>query len=369
MWNWLTGGRFGYIADYLLWSFVAATLPALTYAFFKLFPRTRHPRWGWALGNALMFATLLGGVFWIGETYCRFVRIGTDSFGVTLSARRWFERFVTLNAWGCRDREWLPRPPANVYRIAFVGDSFLYGWGVERVEDRLSERVVSALSKRQGRPVESINFAQPGWDTGDQLEPLSALLDGYRVDEVVLVHVPNDIERLLPARSDFDPKRPPRCRWFNTDSSALGEWMYYFLYLPRVPTVQGFHDWLADGYADAGVWERQQLRLTALADACRSHGVTFRVVLFPFLRTGGGRFNAEQIARQHVEWAASRNLGVLDLRSTLTGHTTTSLVVSSQDAHPNALAHQLAAEEILSAFYSEGAAPAGSGASRAGPAG
>ncbi|MCG3131551.1 MAG: hypothetical protein FLDDKLPJ_02354 [Phycisphaerae bacterium] len=351
MWSVLTSGRYGYVADYLVWTVFLLSVAVNAVLFIRFASRKGRSRRALVVGNLLVLATLLSAVAWIGETYFRFMRISTDSFGVTLPAQRWFQRHVVLNSWGCRDREWLPTPPANVRRILVLGDSFAWGWGVERVEDRVAERLAAGLRQVWRCPVEGMTLAQPGWDTGDQLDPLRAALDAFRVDEVILIHVPNDIERLLPVRLDFDPKRPPRCTWFNTDSSALFEHLYYHVYLPRVPTVSGFHDWLADGYADPRTWTAQQERLRALVETCRAKQVPFRVALFPFLRAGGTRFDGDRIARMHAAFFESIGAPVVDLRPALETRTAEELIVSARDAHPNADAHALAADAVLDAFY------------------
>ncbi|GIK15286.1 MAG: hypothetical protein BroJett003_02500 [Planctomycetota bacterium] len=351
MWSVLTSGRYGYLADYLVWTVLLLSVTANAVLFLRFARRNQQSRRRLIVGNLLVLASLLSAVAWIGETYFRFIRISTDSFGVTLPAQRWFQRYVVLNSWGCRDREWLPTPPANVRRVLVLGDSFAWGWGVERVEDRVGERLAVGLRQVWRAPVECMTLAQPGWDTGDQLEPLRAALDAFRVDEVILIHVPNDIERLLPVRRDFDPKRPPRCTWFNTDASAFFEHLYYHVYLPRVPTVSGFHDWLADGYADPGTWTAQQERLRALVETCRAKQIPFRVALFPFLRTGGRRFDGERIARIHAAFFESIGVPVVDLRPALGTRPAGELIVSTRDAHPNAEAHAIAADALLDAFY------------------
>lgn len=350
----MTSGLYGYPADYLMWWLLWGSVVVHTWCFFRFFPRRRRPRIALVLGNALVCLSLLGVVGLAAETYLRFLSNATDPFGMTMSARRWFAFHGPLNSGRFRDREWLPQPPENVYRIAFVGDSFLYGWGIERTEDRLSERVAQELVRRRRRPVESMNVAKPGWDTGDQITALTAILNRYHVNEVVLCYVPNDIERLLPVEPGFDPKVPPRCGWFNTDASALIEYIYYRVYLPYVPTVRNYHDWLADGYADPRIWSAQQERLRTMATLCRDRGIAFKVAVFPFLRTGGERFDAGRIQNQVIACLKDMAIPVVDLAPVFAAHAAERLVVSASDAHPNERAHQLAAEAIVGALFGGG---------------
>ena len=92
---------------------------------------------------------MLGVIAMAAETYLRFVAVYTDSFGVSLPARRWFALYTNLNSLGCRDKEWSVARSSGVRRIAFVGDSFTYGWGIERVEDRFVDLIQAEFDRRR----------------------------------------------------------------------------------------------------------------------------------------------------------------------------------------------------------------------------
>ncbi|MFQ5412907.1 MAG: SGNH/GDSL hydrolase family protein [Phycisphaerae bacterium] len=348
------GGAFGYIADYGVWLTMFASVLVHTWCFFKFFPRRRYRRTGMMLGNALVFACMLGAVALVAETYLRFMSVATDSFGVTLPARRWFALYTDLNALGCRDRAWSMDKPPDVRRIAFVGDSFTYGWGVKRVEDRFTDMLQRRFDEATEERVEVMNVAKPGWDTGDEIQPIAAMIRAYGVDEIVLCYVINDIERLLPTSDDFDPKRPPQSQIFNTDSSMLVEYLYYRVVVPRKATVRRYEGWLADGYADAGTWRRQRQRLGAIMDLCRKHDVTFRVVLMPLLRTGTGRLDQAAIHEQLTRVFRAREVPLIDLLPVVSAERAEDLVVSGADAHPNERAHRMFADAIWRAFYATG---------------
>jgi hypothetical protein len=102
----LTSGAFGYLFDYILWWIVFFSLLVHTWCFFKFFPWKTRRKVGLGIGNGLLFLCLLGGLAIAGESYLRFVCVQTDSFGVSLPARRWFALHTKLNSLGCRDREW-----------------------------------------------------------------------------------------------------------------------------------------------------------------------------------------------------------------------------------------------------------------------
>mgnify|MGYP006279286549 CR=1 FL=1 len=64
-----------------------------------------------------------------------------------------------INNLGLRGRE-LPRQRGDAFRIAAIGDSYTYGWGVE-MEDTWLRRLETIL-REQGYDVETVNLGKPG---------------------------------------------------------------------------------------------------------------------------------------------------------------------------------------------------------------
>ena len=347
----LTSGVFGYVFDYFLWWILLASLFVHAWCFLRFFPKKKYRKTGLVFGNALVFLCILGVAAIIGETYFRFVHIGTDAFGMSLPARRWFAVHTTLNSLGCRDREWSIEKRAGVRRIAFVGDSFTYGWGIERIEDRFTERIAARFEQRDADTIEVMNVAKPGWGTQDQMAPVANLVTRFRVDEIVLCYVPNDIEKRLPRSDEFDPIRPPEPRLFDPDRSCLLDHLYRRIWVPRVATVRGYHDWLARGLNDGELWRTHTHDLSDIARFCRENGATFRVVLLPFIRTGGESYVASSIHKKLADFLRQIDVEVLDLLPSVTGHESAGLTVNRHDAHPNEQAHKIFANAIWERFY------------------
>jgi len=348
-------GAFGYLSDYVLWWVLLLSLLVHTWLFFRWFPWRRRRRLGLVLGNGLVFLSLVGTAAMVAETYLRFFRIDLDSFGVSVPAQRWFARYVKLNSRGFRDAEWAAVKPPSLRRIAFLGDSFTYGWGIERVEDRFPDRIAAAWNGGEAGTVEVLNAAKPGWGTKDHITATQEMIATYGVDEIVLCYVPNDIESVLPTTPTFDPTNPPAPIYFDLRSSCLLDFLFRTILLPRAPTVRGYHDWLADGYDDAELWHRQEERLAAIINHCRNHGVTLRVVLLPFLRTGGTKYQAAGVHERLTRFLQRNGVPVLDLLPVIAGEHAEDLVISGKDPHPNERAHALFADAIWKAFF---AAPA-----------
>lgn len=348
------GGVFGYLTDYLLWWVLYLSLLVHTWCFFRFFPRKRLVKSGLIVGNGLVFACLLGFVALAAESYFRFVCVETDAFGMSLPARRWFVLNTRLNSLGCRDKEWTMEKPPGVRRIAFVGDSFTYGWGIEHVQDRFPDRIQVMFDGRSPRSVEVMNVAKPGWDTGAQIQPIKDMIDVYGVDEIVLCYVPNDIEKLLPRSADFDPIRPPEPRLFNPSASCLVDYLFHRIAVRRAPTVRGYHDWLADGFADPDILQRHLRQIREIILSCRSRGVILRAVLLPYIRIGGDRFQPASVHAELRRYLEANGVDVVDLLPVIADHDPKELVVSGHDTHPNEKAHALFANAIWRDFYAGG---------------
>jgi lysophospholipase L1-like esterase len=342
---------YGFMADYLLWWILLLSLVAHTWCFFRLFPKAKRPRLRLVLGNVLVTLCLLGSAAIVGETYLRFLSIETDSFGTSLASRRWFLVHVDYNSWKCRDREWQKPKPEGVHRIAFVGDSYTLGWGVDRVEDRFTDLIAARLAKTSAGRVEVLNVAMGGWGTEDQVEPIRDIIDELGVNEVVLCFLPNDIEKLVPKPEFGDPTSPPQQTFFNPESSWLFDHLYRRVYTPFVSSVRHYHDWLAGGFADPAVVREELANIDRIVAICTERGVTLRVVLLPFIKTSGSVWSSPRIHAQIRAWFEERGVPVVDLLPVIEGLPPERLVVNAADAHPNVEAHRLFAERIWTGLF------------------
>ncbi len=104
---------------------------------------------------------------------------------------------VSTNADGLRTRH--PRQKAQgVLRIAVMGDSTIFGWGVDD-PDSLPERLDAPLHHRlaQGRRVEVINAGQPGYSSAQLGWLWQEVINGYAPDAVIFVPPNHDLSPAL----------------------------------------------------------------------------------------------------------------------------------------------------------------------------
>ena len=296
-------------------------------------------------GNLLVLALLLALAFLGFELHYRFFYDATDSWGVTRTDQRWYERHVRRNNMGLRDDvDYEADLHPGRRRLSFLGDSFTMAAGVRRVEDRFASRVAGSLAGDWETHV----LALGGMDTQHEIVTLTRALDqGYRVERVVLVYCLNDIADLVPAWQQVRRRvygHVDALPFLLRHSFALNT-LHFRLLARREPELLRYFEFLRDAYAGEP-WRRQQRRLALLEEVVEAGGGELMAVIFPFVHELGGEYShADAHAVLGAFWY-ERGIPWLDLLPAFRAHAGEELVVNRWDAHPNERAHAIAAEAI-----------------------
>lgn len=104
-----------------------------------------------------------------------------------------------FNSEGFRGPEWGPRE-AGVTRIALVGDSYVFGSGIE-AEDTLDRELARVLRQRApARRFEVLNLGVPGNNLAAHVRLVAIAAEHLDADAVVLcLTLPNDLSRIEPS--------------------------------------------------------------------------------------------------------------------------------------------------------------------------
>ncbi|MCI0435734.1 MAG: hypothetical protein L0271_19145, partial [Gemmatimonadetes bacterium] len=95
---------------------------------------------------------------------------------------------IRTNRWGMRDRDYEQVPPANTYRIALLGASFVMGQGVndhEPFEAVVEERLDREFTAGPAQRYEILNFSVPNFSPVQQLVYLEDKVFAFQPDAVL----------------------------------------------------------------------------------------------------------------------------------------------------------------------------------------
>ena len=105
-----------------------------------------------------------------------------------------FNADLRTNSLGFRGPEWSREKAPGTFRIALLGDSHAFGFGVA-FERTMGELLSRSLARTLDRPVEVMNFAVTGYNSFQELGVLEHFALGFRPDLVVIVPSSNDVDK------------------------------------------------------------------------------------------------------------------------------------------------------------------------------
>jgi hypothetical protein len=277
---------------------------------------------------------------------------------------------VATNSIGLRDREIAVPKPAETYRIVMLGDSFVFGQGIARLEDTLPKQLEARL-KGAGHPeVEVVNSGVCGLNTFEEymtyehqarkLQPDMVILvwvafdnslNGYRESDLAHFEKTRTIKRDgRPAfRRAPDGERPPRngdAGWVSMSYAAT----YLGRQLNGILADFGFnlHRDMDEQHErmDSEGYRLMYASLQSLARSCARDAVQLHVVIYPALRALDSPYYQDLIYSKLERRCARDGISCVNLFPAFRGRDPDALHVSIMDAHPNELANGIAADAL-----------------------
>jgi len=299
------------------------------------------------IGTTLVLALLLEGILRI-----RVIVNPLPQGFPTISTQAWFRRYVKLNHDGFRDQDHtLVRQPGN-QRLLVVGDSFAFGAGVPRIENRLGEQLAALLGKRTGKRWEVATAAVGGADTMDEIQFLQRVTFADP-DVVLLIYFFNDIDYLLEL-----PRRTPGTlietyypRWLLFKNFLLYQELYIRYRLIR-RSLLATDPITSSAYRDASLVSAHMADLERFVHIASQRGALVKVV--PFDNTILASPELRERDTAFVLQLQARGIPVCPLLDTFDGFAFRDLAVNAPfDGHPNEKAHSLAAAAVADCLAAE----------------
>jgi len=268
---------------------------------------------------------------------------------------------VQTNSFGMRDRERTRDKSSSTIRLAGLGDSVMFGWGVTAEEGFLAVAEVR-LQQELGddRRLEIMNFAVPGYNTAMEVAAFRGRVLEFEPDAVVIHLVNNDLD--LP-RFMLDPPdlwatdrlwladlvREGRSaarrhgRWFDPGD------------VDRMPEIEGSQ--LRERYRHLAGEEAYRAALAELSALTEARGIP---VIMLALQDHGSPWETGAQCADEMEFQLeifgprlSEYLVQNKIPGTRNGWIET-FWLSPEDPHPNELGHRLMADALVEAVISLG---------------
>jgi hypothetical protein len=232
-----------------------------------------------------------------------------------------------------------PLPTPSERCVVVLGDSFTFGEGVPD-----DETFVARLDHAwRSRGLSFVNAGVAGHGTVEEAARLEALLDRFKPVAVVLVHVPNDAIPWIASSEQASDL-------LNVEGA---DGVRLLALAKAITSSNEVEDWYLSYYRgdQAQHWERARKALIWMGRTCTARGAQFGVTTFPLMH----RLDDYPLTAitSLVEGATKEAGGrFLDLTPSFAGRDAETLWCHPADRHPNARAHDLAAD-ALSPFVAE----------------
>ncbi|MCO6429900.1 MAG: SGNH/GDSL hydrolase family protein [Deltaproteobacteria bacterium] len=275
-------------------------------------------------------------------------------------ARPWDDRpslyFMPAGARSLGDGPYPFEKPAEVFRVAVIGDSFTFGPNMQ-FEDTFPKRMERWLNLEHKGKAEVINFGVSGLSTYNEAAVLSMAFD-YSPDLVLLEITLNDAELNPLTREERDKLFGApflKYKLFTYWKSAA----YLLSRLHNTQTRRLYINYFENLFDDPSMYGRFMKSLRKVGAACRSRNVKVAAIIFPLFDFPFDKNYPFQRVHKRIHDALKQaEIPFIDLRRIYDGIPPERLqVIPGFDSHPNEIAHRMAAESVIKWLATEALLP------------
>lgn len=244
---------------------------------------------------------------------------------------------VRTNSLGFRSPEISEKAADGVARIAFVGDSIAFGWGVAE-QETFVHRVLAALNAA-GRKVDGYNLGVGNYNTLQELTLFRDVGARLKPDIIVLCYFINDAEP-MPHYGDNN--------WFDEHSAAWVVFHYrldsLFRQFGEAPDWKRYYRELYEPNADG--WAKTRAALGGFADVANDLNARLVVFNIPELREFKPYPFPDVTAKVRAV-VEKKGVPFIDLLPSVENLVPSSLWVTVPDPHPNGTADAAFAKQMV----------------------
>jgi lysophospholipase L1-like esterase len=259
---------------------------------------------------------------------------------------------VETNSLGMRDDEPLPADTPGLFRIAVLGDSMTFGFGVagEQTYPQVLERLLVAENSRRRQAVdgedhrfEVLNMGVGGYSTPDEAIVLRHKALALEPRLIIIGYYLND--------PDIEPRQPLRAYF------QMPKWWQHFHLLRLLAEARasraverfGHGDYFMALHApDQPMWKAVEAAFRQMHDDAAQRGIPVLLVILP--RVPPREWSTYPYADLHLQVSAAARaagLDVIDLLPAFEKEEPLRLRVIPQDEHLSPFGHEVTARAIL----------------------
>lgn len=280
---------------------------------------------------------------------------------------------VHINSFGFRGPEVTQEKPDSVTRIALIGDSWAFGWGVD--QDQVMAPVLENFLNDAGdETYEVLNFSRPGYSLQQEEIVLRDKAIAFGPDIVIFAFNINDLDDLKLDRSPTPEQSSTEeagaepfksrlwktlFRWEligNTNSHLFRlldrslRWVAMGLIGSDMGKSAYFNKFYAEDSPELLFMKESYTRIHELAD---KNDFQLWVVYCPWMADLTPQNPYRETFSSVATIAREHGFQTLDLFPSFMGKDVGKLRISMIDGHPTSLGHQIAAEVIAESILSD----------------
>jgi len=264
--------------------------------------------------------------------------------------------YIRHNSLGLRDKEYPVQKSPNSKRVMILGDSFTYGYGItddDVIFPEILEKQLNSDYAEQGILIEIINGGIPGSLTDDWVDLLLRQEDLSQLDVILIVFFLRDGTQTSSMGSFFGPIRD------EIEKRNQERWLYQYSYFYKLYQDAVDRSYLSAKYSEAlneaylgepwqtQEWDISKRNLLKIKSMAEEIDAKVGLVVFPVLVELNDNYPFRDICDVLVSFGTENGIPTHNLLVDFLGRNGPDLWVSAYDQHPNAAAHQIAADSIL----------------------